>query len=228
MFAFVLVLTSALAFVAAERPSPQRIEFGPFVWRVLYERDGKKLIITEDIVSVMRANFPTWEESDIRRILNGTFLQNFTPEEKERIAETFVMNNDNLWIPYPYALGGNHTVDKVFLLSVEEADRYFGDSGQYLRMRGWRFTENPPVGYERVSGGTKLSNRHDRSRVALYNGSPRSWWLRSTGNSMLFTNNTFVRESGEIQVSGALTIGVAMQSGGIRPAMWIYVQDAED
>ncbi len=56
----------------------------------------------------------TWEESEIRSWLNGEFYQNaFTSAEKKRIVTNFSANSV-----------GNDTWDNVFLLSVEEVNRY--------------------------------------------------------------------------------------------------------
>jgi hypothetical protein len=70
----------------------------------------------------------TWAECDLRRYLNGHFY-NSLEEEKSRIAETVVVNDDHRWYG---TKGGADTNDKLFLLSIEEADRYFGDNGDYL------------------------------------------------------------------------------------------------
>ncbi|MDR1422626.1 MAG: DUF6273 domain-containing protein, partial [Coriobacteriales bacterium] len=52
-----------------------------------------------------------WATSEIRAWLNGEFLSGFTPNEQQQIAETRLVDTN--------------TTDKVFLLSVDEAERYF-------------------------------------------------------------------------------------------------------
>ena len=79
-----------------------RIQFGGINWRVFEVTDGKALITSDEILS-HRAYHPvseniTWEESDIRKYLNGSFLNNtFTAEERAMIAESLIVNNSNQW-----------------------------------------------------------------------------------------------------------------------------------
>ncbi|MDR3277844.1 MAG: DUF6273 domain-containing protein, partial [Oscillospiraceae bacterium] len=69
----------------------------------------------------------TWETSDIRKWLNGSFYSGaFSGGEKRGIAETTISNPYNAeW----GTDGGNKTSDKVFLLSLDEAERYFSNDG---------------------------------------------------------------------------------------------------
>ncbi|MDR3277874.1 MAG: DUF6273 domain-containing protein, partial [Oscillospiraceae bacterium] len=69
----------------------------------------------------------TWETSDIRKWLNGSFYSGaFSGGEKRGIAETTISNPDNA---ERGTYGGNKTSDKVFLLSLDEAERYFSNKG---------------------------------------------------------------------------------------------------
>jgi len=103
------------------------VQLGRRQWRVLDVQDGKALVLLNDLLGSMQYHSRdvriTWENSDMRAYLNGKFYEEtFTAEEKKRIAETTVINNNN---PRFGTSGGNNTIDKVFLLSVEEAERYF-------------------------------------------------------------------------------------------------------
>ncbi len=113
-----------------------RIEFGNYkghkTWRVLDIQGSEALLITEDIVDKYRfdANWYGWEhkDCDIRLWLNSKFIDEaFTAEERSKII--------------------NKTGDDVFLLSIEEAYRYFKDDedrclptgdnlGYWLRSKG--------------------------------------------------------------------------------------------
>jgi len=69
----------------------------------------------------------TWENCSLREWLNGEFYEiTFTPDEKELIADTTLINSDN---PYYYIDGGNNTVDKVFLISYNEVSLYSAECG---------------------------------------------------------------------------------------------------
>ena len=66
----------------------------------------------------------TWETCTLRKWLNEDFYSCFTDEEKEMIAETVVVNDNN---PMYGSDCGNDTVDRIFLLSIDEAEKYFPD-----------------------------------------------------------------------------------------------------
>jgi hypothetical protein len=106
------------------------IPFGGYDWRVLDVQGDKALIITEDMVEQRQYHKEyaeiTWETCDLREYLNGEFLSKL---DNSRIVPQTVQNTDNLWYG---TNGGNDTKDMIFLLSLEEADRYFGNSGEYL------------------------------------------------------------------------------------------------
>ncbi|MBR5995973.1 MAG: hypothetical protein IK026_05300 [Eubacteriaceae bacterium] len=101
----------------------------PIVWRKLASYSGNTLMITEKCLCLFPYNDTyspvTWESSTLRRWLNGEFFSDaFSPEEQDCIAEVLLMNNDNEKYG---ASGGNKTSDKVFALSIEEAERLFSD-----------------------------------------------------------------------------------------------------
>ena len=109
-----------------------RIEFGGISWLVLDEYENKVLLLSEYAILYGAYNDTmaavTWEDSTIRHYLNNEFLYRFSSEEIAVIAETKVVNDDVLasqagatW----YVPGGNDTYDMVFLLSIEEAERFF-------------------------------------------------------------------------------------------------------
>ena len=98
-------------------------------WRVLdVERETETaLLIAEKPVCVRtyHENWTeiTWEHCSLRKWLNGEYYKNtFSEEERAGILECELKNPDNL----SYGTkGGNDTRDKVFLLSIEEAEKYF-------------------------------------------------------------------------------------------------------
>ena len=105
------------------------IEFAGTSWRVL-EKQGDKTLLLSDAVLCARMYHSTdegvtWEHCDLRKYLNGEFYENtFSEEEKNRIVETKLLNADN---PKYGTAGGNDTADKVFLLSLDETERYLVD-----------------------------------------------------------------------------------------------------
>ena len=153
----------------------EKIEFGPYIWRILEVQGDNALIITEDIVSE-RTYHPPWEKCYTRSYLNGKFLEKFTDEEQKSIIETKITNLDNQWFD---TNDNASTNDKVFLLSIEEADKYFGNSGDYISKRQKKYggaKEEP--GDE----GRYLSNIYNNDRIATFKDKPLQWWLRSSGS----------------------------------------------
>ena len=106
-----------------------KIKLGGYDWLVLDIFDRKALVVSDRILSERAYHSAeeavTWESSEMRRYLNGDFLGAFSESEKKRIAETVLMNGDN---PEYNTAGGNNTSDKVFLLSLGDAEKYFIDN----------------------------------------------------------------------------------------------------
>lgn len=101
--------------------------FGNIEWRVLDKKDNKVLLIKD--IGLASKPFDetgknvTWESSSIRKWLNEEFLQeNFTDDERNNILETTVKNKPNATYNTP---AGKDTKDKFFLLSCDEAEKYY-------------------------------------------------------------------------------------------------------
>ena len=141
------------------------IQFGEFDWRVLDVQDGKALILADRIVENQQYHDNvaiTWEDSEVRKWLNDTFLkETFTAAERNLIAESWVVNNDN---PEYGTAGGNDTTDRIFLLSFDEAEKYFPDETERIALdfnntpsfwwlRSPGAIANSAVGVSSVDGG---------------------------------------------------------------------------
>ncbi|MDR0221369.1 MAG: leucine-rich repeat domain-containing protein [Lachnospiraceae bacterium] len=183
------------------------MEYGGHNWFVLDRAEGKALLLSAGIIEdrAYHADYGeiTWEGSTIRQWLNEDFYYSIGKEERERIAETSIVNNDNPWFGTE---GGNDTTDKIFLLSIEEVVQYFGDSGQLA---------NRPVdkwGW----GSDYIDDEYNAARIAYETGGGASWWwLRSPGGRSFYAAS--VGRGGDFRVIGDGVGGV----GGIRPALWL-------
>jgi hypothetical protein len=104
------------------------IEFAGIKWRVLEKADDKAMLLSEIILDRKPYHETdegiTWERSSIRRWLNGEFLDALPEGSRDLILETKVVNSDNAMHG---TSGGNNTTDKVFLLSIDETNRYFAN-----------------------------------------------------------------------------------------------------
>lgn len=196
------------------RPAPKHlnIRFGPHDWLVLETRDDKMLLLSQKIIELGKYHDAyegiTWANSTIRKYLNGCFLDSFGQPEKSRILETSIENNNNPWC---CTNGGLPTSDNIFLLSLEETIKYFGDSGQL---------SNPIDKYF-------IDDAFNASRKATTPSNlPARWFLRTPGNSADFVS--VVTNDGKICVTGdfACRASTELFSVGIRPAMWIKKNEA--
>jgi hypothetical protein len=174
------------------------VTFGGYDWLVLEASGNTALIITENIAEKRVYNEDkvdiTWETCTLRAYLNGEFYNRFSAQEKALIIESNISNADNQWYG---TVGGWDTKDKIFLLSIEETVRYFGDSGQLMskndEIKDWIF------------------DQYNEERIAAYNTKAGWWWLRSPG---IRYHAAGVHYTGGIVVHGRR---VDYGSGGIRP-----------
>ncbi|MBO4368058.1 MAG: hypothetical protein J5859_05030 [Clostridia bacterium] len=139
----------------------------------------------------------TWERCSLRIWLNDAFLQNaFTPEEQALIQLTLVEPDAN---PDYANDPGNATEDRVFLLSISEAQEYFADDAARVCY---------PSAYTVGKG----------AYVYSVTGSSR-WLLRTPGMYSESVSN--VSAQGEITTSGR---SVNDRNQGIRPAIRISLE----
>ena len=100
-----------------------RVLFGKHIWRVLDVQGNRALIITENIIRTSKYNAEdtstSWERCTLRKYLNETFFNTFSPDEQLMIAETTLVNS------YHNRTTENNTVDRIFLLSSDEVEKYF-------------------------------------------------------------------------------------------------------
>jgi hypothetical protein len=235
-----------------------RVEFGtwrdkPITWRVLAIEDGQALVISEDILSVRQYDdlgvssidqidwntaTTTWAESDIRAWLNDEFLDiAFTGGEQGTINLSHISNPDN---PEYSTEGGAETEDKVFLLSIDEAKRYFSNSGDRIA--------NLTISEEDIQYNVRIYRDYygylqenlsvmESTLRANYLGKSQTgwWWLRSPGshgnNAPLGLNNNYVsiggltaayiNDNGDVETQGLYAGVLNDNGGGIRPALWL-------
>ena len=103
-----------------------KIEFGKYTWRILDIQSNSAMLITDEVIDEMQYysewKYITWKQSTIRQYLNSEFYNTFSEEEKAVIKETDIVNNNN---PEYGTTGGENTKDKIFLLSIDEVNKYF-------------------------------------------------------------------------------------------------------
>ncbi len=94
--------------------------------------------------------------------------------------------------------GGKDTVDKIFLLSIDEAEKYFSSDAA---------RECEPTEYAKAQDVWASDNGYCR------------WWLRAPGYDQFYAANVHVY--GGVNSLGYYVVNV---DNAIRPALWINIK----
>ncbi len=147
----------------------------------------------------------TWESCALRKWLNGDYLATLPRLIRNHIVEVENDNPDTWSTP-----GGPRTKDKVFLLSIEEAEKYFSDDGDRL-----------------IEYGNEYDSERNKKKVS-------GWWLRSPGGDA--KRAAYVTGTGSID-KGGMSIGnsytfylfgdVSQMMMYTRPVFWIALPSEE-
>ena len=168
-------------------------------WLVLARDGNNALLISRYSLDAQPYNKGltsiTWENCTLRKWMNETFLNAaFSANEQAAIQSTNVSADRN---PYRNTDPGNATTDKVFLLSIDEAERYFSSDDA---------RKCQPTAYAVENG-------------AWESGSGNCWWwLRSPGNYQ--GNAANVDSDGSVSCNGDY---VNYVSDCVRPALWVNI-----
>ncbi len=145
-------------------------------WVLLKRENNRALLLSAYGIDVKPYNEEwesvTWETCTLRKWLNEDFFKDaFTEEEKNKICLTKIENPDN----QRYGTkGGNDTEDRVFLLSIREAETLLPERTQRMKIE------------------TPFAEEKD-----IWEG---AWWLRSPG--MGSDDAAGVYSDGDIDVDG--------------------------
>ena len=174
-------------------------------WQVLAREDDRALLISRYALDAKPYNDKwtrvTWESSSLRKWLNGEFYNRaFDPAEQNRILKVTNKNPDN---PTTGIKGGNDTEDRIFLLSIDEANSYFD-------------TDDLRQG---IGSAYAMANG---SYINEYNGDSW-WWLRSRGSTS--KTASLVCFSGYVNMVG---YGVNNAGGYLRPVFWLDLHPADE
>ena len=142
----------------------------------------------------------TWAECDLREWLNsesGFWGTAFSSEEKERIAST-LCKTPAMDFPGCQTVGGDDTVDKIFLLSLDEFwDNGIGDNDD------WRNVSPTPYA---------LSQGAWTDEWGYY-----LWWLRTPGGEQIVVCDG--------RTGGARSSSLVNTSQLLRPALWVVADE---
>ncbi|MDO4960670.1 MAG: DUF6273 domain-containing protein [Eubacteriales bacterium] len=166
-------------------------------WIVLEKTESGILVISKDALDCQQYHSKRtdikWETCSLREWMNDTFLNEaFSLEEQERILQTSVPADKN---PKYSTDPGNGTTDKLFLLSITEAVKYFSSD---------------------------VDRRCKPAAYAVARGAYESfgncwWWLRSPGGDSKYAAD--VLSDGSVSYTD-----VNNDRGCVRPALWINLE----
>ncbi len=165
-------------------------------WIVLAIDGDEALLLTEYLLDYVPYNEEytsvTWETCTLRTWMNDTFYNAaFTSEEQAKIVTSTLSNNDN---PTYGTEGGNDTEDKIFALSIDEAEDYFSGS----------------------SSRKAYTTDYAHAKGYDYSDGSDWWWLRSSGHYTDDAADVFY--DGGISSSGD---GVNSDYVAVRLACWV-------
>ena len=182
----------------------------PIEWQVLDKKDNKILVISKYALDCKQYNTEwedvTWETCTLRTWLNGTFLKKaFSKAEQSMIQTTEVSADRN---PDYSTDQGNATKDKIFLLSINEANEYFASKEARMCV---------PTAYAIANGAWTNDNYKVDGAAACF------WWLRSPGcyqscAAHVLTNGSVYTHGGALYFNRDL---IDFDNYCVRPAMWI-------
>jgi hypothetical protein len=199
-------------------------DFGGYDWRVLAIEDGRALVITEDIIDLRAYNEGsgaiTWERCTLRRWLNNDFYTTtFSSVEQAVILETTLPNPDN---PEYGTFGGSDTTDRVFLLSIDEANRYFVNDDARAARLNMAQAQREDAARRIVDSGYYEGYTYDEALVdieGVQGAEDWGWCLRSPGSR---TDYAAYVSAGGIYAGG---LNVGDVGHGVRPALWLNLSD---
>ena len=221
----------------------------PLTWQVLDIKDDAVLMISQYILEQYkyhdRQEAITWEKSDVRSYLNalsgkynknnidhtsdGFFKNAFAAEEQNRIKEVTNKNPNSKFSSS--VSGGNDTQDKVFLLSYDEALKYFptnksrvtsstayaihpseGSGRKTLQMCKVTCSSDDDCSLSSSICDSSSSVTKAYMCLAVQCGS--RWWLRSPGE--------YQSEAARVYVTGTIEGNwVSNNFLGLRPALYV-------
>ena len=192
--------------------------YDPIKWRVLsVSEDGKEAFLLADKNLDIHQYHPTnddtvtWETSELRDWMNADFINKaFTENEQDAIIETEVENKRNPYTEDDTIEDEDDTLDKVYLLSLEEATT-----------RAYGFTTDLEKTETRDPNGSNTAFVESGG----FSGGEWTWndyWLRTLGTER--TKISYVSDTG----AGSISFSMAMTDNRIvRPVLHLDLTKTE-
>lgn len=209
----------------------------PIQWKVLAVEGKRLLALSLQVLDCQKyhpeVTAKKWDNCSLRQWMNHEFYQKaFNDTEQRLIAETALQNPENSQY---HIYGCSDTTDRIFALSVEEAQKYFSLEGflPHVTEHESRNETAKKLGVFRayeidldlgslmaMAVSTDYAQKQDIPSVSLLGKKSVSpWWLRTSGAANGL--NVFVAPSGHIDLMGTFLDDML----GVRPAMWLELED---
>lgn len=170
-------------------------------WIILAKEDSRLFAISKYALDCQPYHSAesevTWETCTLRAWLNEDFYNTtFDTVEQSLIIDTTVSADKNPVEPEPNP--GNETTDKVFLLSINEAETYLSQE-------------------DRIGKATDYAK--DRGAHVMDSTKGTWWWLRTPGYAQQYAS--FVYSEGSVSYRGHIS---NEDCDTVRPAMWLEIR----
>ncbi|MBO4776453.1 MAG: hypothetical protein J5515_07545, partial [Lachnospiraceae bacterium] len=199
-------------------------------WLVLSNEDGRVLVISKYALDAKVYNTEyvsvTWENCTLRSWLNNEFLNSaFDDKEKKIIPSVTLENKDN---PINGRSGGNNTTDKVFCLSLDEIEKYFGEYNWYNENTMHGLNQKlicAPTQYA-INNGVEFHDITDSeyNKIIKYNYSNDAigsrgcwWWVRTPAYDSYRT--CIVSPVGDSGADSSYAVNYSVSA--VRPAIYL-------
>lgn len=221
----------------------------PIEWLVLERKDDQALLLSKyvldkhaynnvDVISSLGNPYYVWENSSIRSWLNSSFRYDaFSEEERNNIINTNVDNtsptiNGEAWE------NGNNTNDYIFLLSVNECIKYFGNyntdhtENKRLATMGTKYAGNDEFISKSKFSWKKnfeyndnyylrsiISRKKIKYTKGMWTDYEKEFWKKE-GMSIAPTS-VWLTGAATVRYNGSGSNDALTSEYGIRPAMWV-------
>lgn len=167
-------------------------------WIVLEKEEDKALLLSKYALDCQPFNDSykdiTWKHCSLRTWLNNEFLnESFSEDELKMIRTTEIIKSEN---PKYNISAINERQDQIFLLSILDAEEYFG-SNEERKCEATVFAKE---------NGVQTSPENRKC----------TWWLIAPGSNI--KRAAKINRDGSIGYSGEI---VTFPRNAVRPAMWI-------
>lgn len=205
-------------------PQGENGEVQPLHWFVLDREGDSLLLLSEKVIKKgpyhIADDRVTWENCSLRRWLNYDFLKSsFTEKERQKlIKKADVINKGNKDF---HTSGGSDTKDQIFLLSLEQAIKYFSKGAPerieigLLEDEGFCYYTTSCAEAKGLATKYVIKNARKQDADQEY----YCWWLCSPGES--WERASYVDSKGVIEPSGRK---VGDFDTGVRPALWLNLR----